>query len=484
MSRVYGFAVRALASQKFFYLVLTICVLQAIWYAFSFAPAIFDEQRHLGVIYAYSHHISPFFSYQDPAHDHLGQITRDGSYLFYYIMSWPLRLIRLFTDSSMAQIIGLRLINLVFFTSGLVLFRKALLAAKDGLRLRIVVNVVLLFFVLTPAVALLPGAVNYDNLVFLLFAGMLMLAVKTVRSRELSFPRLAGILAVGLTMCVVKWTAIALFAPMALYLAFQLYQQHGANMPRRLKTAFRKAPQVWRIVLVIAMVVSLGLFIERPVANTLHYGKPDAPCERVLSTERCMKFATFRAYAQGDAVKPADFQPKNPVIYFLKFWAPKMINTQANQLERTFSQLTSAQVLFTTFAFVGVALVLIYLRDFLKNHTYRFLLFITLAFVLLLFIDEYLAYATHGVPAAIRSRYLIPVLPIFMYFVALAFVSMFEKSKQVLLALACLVLLAFAQGGGIITFLLTTPDNYYWPNVSARSVNHQLQKVVRPFVKQ
>src|SRR5690606_3687894 len=126
------------------------------------------------------------------------------SYLFYYLMSWPLRILRLFTDSATLQIIGLRLINIAFFAGGLVLYRRALLAVTG--RSRVVSNVTLLFFVLTPAVALLPGAVNYDNLAFLLFALLLLLAVKVIQIGTINFLRLAALASIGLLLCEVKWS--------------------------------------------------------------------------------------------------------------------------------------------------------------------------------------------------------------------------------------------------------------------------------------
>src|SRR5690606_13310144 len=116
-----------IGSKTFFILIIALAVIQGIWYALSFQPSIFDEGKHFARILFYTQHLSPFLGEQDPAWDSLGAISRDASYLFYYLMSFPLRLIQVFTDNPTVQLISLRIINLGIFVAGLFIYRKTLL---------------------------------------------------------------------------------------------------------------------------------------------------------------------------------------------------------------------------------------------------------------------------------------------------------------------------------------------------------------------
>jgi hypothetical protein len=481
LDTLYRRAVTVLASDGFFYGILAIVVLQALWYAFSFRPSIFDEQRHISNIIIYSHHWTPFLGKQKPAWDHLGEITRDGDFMFYYIMSWFLRLIRLFTHNQAAQIIGLRLICTAFFTSGVVLFRKALFEFSK--LPRSVVHLLFLFFVITPSAALLPGAVNYDNLVFLLFTLLLLLSIRAVKSEKVSFLGLANILMVGLLMSVVKWASIALFAPIALYLCYDLYKKHGFDTFSLLQKSAKKVPGHRLLLTIAALAILTGLFIARPVMNTIEYGRPDPTCQAVIGPERCLQFPDYVAYANADAHKPPNFSTDDPVQYFFVFWEPRMASTLGDLLERgPSSELSVARALYDLFAFVGIILLLLYLREFTKNNYYRFLFIVTTIYLLSLFADEYLAYVAHGAPAAIRARYLLPVLPILMYFMALAAINLFGKYKKSLFVFACITLLLFTQGGSIVTYSLTTPESLYWQNSKTRAANNDLQRLLHPLV--
>jgi hypothetical protein len=481
LDTLYRKSIRFLASDIFFYVILAIAILQVLWYALSIRTGINDETRHFSNIIIYSHHWTPFLGKQIPAWDHLGEITRDGSFMFYYVMSWPLRFIRLFTQNQTTQIIDLRLICAAFFVGGLVLYRRALLeAAKVS---KALVHLAFLFFVLTPTVALLPATVNYDNLVFLLFALILLLAVRAVKSREASFLSLASILIVGLFMSVVKWTSMALFVPIVLYLGYDLYKKYRFNFLPALLRSARGLPRYKVALLIAGLVIVTGLFIERPVMNVLEYGKPDPSCQAVIGPKRCMKFPDYVEYANLDAHKQANFSPINPAEYFFEFWEPRMATTSVDLLEKgKTSELPVIKTVYDFFALIGVALLLVYVRDFIKNKQYRLLLVILAVYALVLILDEYQVYVVHGAPAAIRARYLIPVLPIFIYFAGMSAVSLFGKYRKSLLISVCLVLLLFTQGGSIITFSLTTPEILYWQNSKPRSLNHKLQDFLHPLV--
>ena len=87
-----------LGSRIFFAGILTVFVLQALWFALSaLYPMAFDEEVHFGIINIYAHQWSPFLAGQPAGADSFGAIARDPSYLFHYLMSFPYRLLEQIT---------------------------------------------------------------------------------------------------------------------------------------------------------------------------------------------------------------------------------------------------------------------------------------------------------------------------------------------------------------------------------------------------
>src|SRR5690348_13109817 len=121
------FITRLLGSRRFFYGVLIFFGLESLWIAISAAyPMAFDEDFHFGLIKIYSHHWLPFLSGQPEGADAFGAVARDPSYLYHYLMSFPYRLISFCTGNETAQVVFLRLLNIMLFGTALVLFRRVL----------------------------------------------------------------------------------------------------------------------------------------------------------------------------------------------------------------------------------------------------------------------------------------------------------------------------------------------------------------------
>ena len=132
-----------LRSPTFFTAIMVLFLIEAVWIALSAAyPMVFDENTQFGIIQLHAQQWSPIFTHQ-PAHaGFAGALTRDPSYLYHYLLSFPYRLLSAITTSQMVQVVGLRLINVAFFATGLVLFRRLLLKTKVS---PAIVNVTILF---------------------------------------------------------------------------------------------------------------------------------------------------------------------------------------------------------------------------------------------------------------------------------------------------------------------------------------------------
>lgn len=463
-------------------MIIAVSIIQGAWYALSLKPWIYDEARHFENIQIYTTQLSPFLGQQQPAWDHLGEVVRDGSYMFYYVMSWPLRFLSWINSDPTFQMIGLRFICMAFFVYALILMRRALSEIRGfsgGM-----INLALLVFVLTPAAGFLAGIVNYDSLVFLLFALLFLLTVRIVKDSKLNAHRLIVLIMVSLFISVVKWTSIALVIPLLGYIAYDLIRKRNKNAFMELKSSFLRISSKTKIVLIIGVIITGALFIERPVTNTIIYGKPSPQCEAVIGADRCNEFRDYTIYSKLRASKSPSFVPMSHFQYVTQYWLPTMSNTMTNLLELGgASQLPVTTKLYMLLLISSIALVLVALRDILKNKARSMALILVAGYSLLLLIDEYGSYKLYGAPVATRARYLVPVLPIYITLCIFSINLLLSKYKKLLLISGVSLVLLLSQGGSIVTYVLTTPESAYW-NKSSLEFNKTLKNLLEPVVKQ
>lgn len=471
--------VRLFSSKYFFYAILGFAVVQGLWYLISFQLSMYDEAIHFGYIKMYTEYLSPFIFEQVPKWDYLGETTRNPNYLFYYLMSWPLRFIALFTDNMVAHVMFLRGICIGLFVTGLVFYRKAFLLAGASKPL---VNIVLAFFVLTPGVAILPGVINYDNALILLTGILLYLSVKNIKDKQVSATRLALLLGIGLIGPIIKFTFLAIYAPVFLFLVYDLYKKHKTKLPSRIKVSFLELHRWIRVALVAGLLLAGFLFIERLGINFIAYQNQSASCVEVKSKERCFKSEIVErniTNSEARQAKGEDFQPTNIYNYGLTLWAPHMIRHQASPN----STLPVMGLLYYTFGLLGIGLALLYLREFVRNKSYLLFAIIAGFYALAVLIDNYTAYLSQGVPVAMNGRYLFPILPIIMLFVGLALIKLLGRNKTVLVLVVTALFVAMTQGGGIVTYILDDYESVYWNNNTTTQLNRQAEEILLPLVK-
>lgn len=469
------------ASKAFFIGVLLLAAIQGLWYALTIKPGMYDEGTHLGFISMYTHHLSPFIAHQDPRWDFLGETTRSGSYLFYYLMSFPARLVELFTDNRAAMVITLRLIMVATFVLGLYLYRKVL--SSVGLS-RFITHTALLLLVLIPMIAPEAGVVNYDNVVFLLAALILLLAVQIVKAKRLNVLRLALLLIVGLVGSEIKFEIIALFVPVLFFVVYDQVSTHKHNLKHELRRGVRGLSKPVLIVLATGLLLSVALFVERPGYNFIRYHDiSGAPCAQLISRDRCMKNPIVVRNMKTRENKPATFKPINPITYTSSRWAPTMIGTLIIVLAR-FPVMVVPALFYYVFFYGGVVMILLYLRQYWRSRLNQLLIFALAIYVVGLMLFNYKGYVSSGAAFAMNGRYLLPVLPIFIAFVLVALKNLIAiRFPRTAVASLCLgLLMLFTQGGGIGTAALTIPNTLYWKNPLAHRFNSGFKKVLHPVV--
>jgi hypothetical protein len=487
-----------LGSRKFWLIILGVFVFQAVWIALTARyPMAFDEQFHLGIIRQYAQHISPFWSGQPSGAEQFGALTRDPSYLYQWLMSFPYRLISTVTDSEAAQVIFLRLINVGILASALVVFRRLLgrLGASNAMR-----NTVLAFFVLTPVVPFLGAQINYDNLVVLMTA----LAFSTflglrsaVRDKSVwDWNRLAQLLLICLFASLVKYAFLPLAAGLTFAVLFELRYalQHSVRvMPRSSRVHITGKTAVY----VLLLVVGFGLFSERYMVNLVRYHTPIPECDQVLSVQECRGYAPWaRNYMFANwhvETKTADkltypFTWVHRALGETVFTITSRFNDKGTVSYYGATQLPVTNAL-SWAVFAGGGLLSVFCWRSIKRHKGLWVLLgVSAVYVVALFAQNLLDFLHLGFPVAIHGRYLLPILPLLYLCIALAVGTLLASTagsesvagvRKSLLAASVLVVFAI-EGGGFVTFIVRSHDDWFWPQSRpAQHVNQYAQHVLK-----
>lgn len=480
-----------LGSPRAFAWIIGLLVFQAVWIALSGKyPMAFDEDYHFGLIQAYAQHLSPFWNSQPANLDVFGPVMRDPSYLYQWLLSFPYRLIEAITANQAVQVLLLRMVNIGLFVSGLAAYRKLLLHTGAS---RAIVHACLLLFVLLPGVPLLAAQINYDNLFMPLVGLVLLLMVRisreSLRTKRLNLRDSLLLLGLCLTGSLVKYAFLPIFLAVVLYLVavwtrvyrhwrqFQLSAAFGMTLMTR--------PMRW--LLVMLAVVSAGLFFERYGLNVIRYHQPVPDCAQVLSVQRCNSYGPWQRdhFLEAHKSPAADIKPLSfgfEWLYGMWFRTFFAVDGKASNYE-TRGPLLVPAVGAAVFAAAGVlAVAVTRLRGYRRQHGWPLggLALVTLIYVAALIADGYEAYIRTGHPVAINSRYLLPVLPLILLGFGLAFQQLLYRRHNLKLLLLSLAVISLLWGGGLLTFILRSNDNWYWNNSVVRRLNGSVRRVVGP----
>lgn len=478
---------RILASKKFFYFVVFLLVLQAVWLALSFNyPMLWDEYYHFGLTQFYAHHINPIISNQPQSLDVYGNVARSPKYLFHYLMSFPLRGISLFTANEVVHIVFLRFLNIAMFAGGLFAFRAVLLRM---VRARALVNFVLLIFVLLPMSPLLAATINYDNLQFLLTGLVLYWVFRFIQAKKFEVSWLLAIVGTSALASIVKQTFLPIFVAILGYLLIYSWRRWGLGKTFRLLWKdYKKLGRWTRIGLTILLLLGAGLFAERFGGNMLAYHHVEPKCHEVLSVDRCMNFSPYKQevdLAGRKAVDP-NFILFGPVEFTKTHWFHQLyvqlFSTGTQVSYEDFEVPTPLHIPLTTMLLVSTVAVVCFVlsaKNLLKKHEVQVVLLATIALAAALWLVDYEKYRRTGWPLAIQGRYLVPVMLPVMGIGAMAIkqVVVWPKIRAVL---ATFALVGMIWGGGLLTHITLSSPYWYWQNQIVISVNDGLRKVLSP----
>lgn len=480
------------ASNAFFYGVIAFFLVTSFWVAISsLYPMAFDEDFHLGLIKIYAESWSPFAITQTPEADIFGSVVTDPSYLFHYLMSFPYRALTAITHSETATVIGLRIINIALFAAALLVYRKVLSLAKVS---PAITNVVLAVFVLIPVVPLLAGQINYDNLLMLIVAVVLLWTIQIRQqlrtTKQLPAKITCALILLLLFASLVKYAFLPIAVSVVLYICYEIvraYKQNKALSSTYVKEV-RQFSWLLKGVLVVTVLVGLGLFVQRYGTNLVRYHDPVPDCAAVLNEERCSAYGPWgRDYRYSQ--DKAGLEIRGPIGYTAIDWSwgmwHRLFFTLAGPTNdyATRKPLPIPSILAIVLITFGVLLLLWFGRSILRQYPVLGLfLLVGTVYIGALWLQQYQSYVYTGRPVAINGRYLIPLLPALGAIIAVAYSKFFSRIGQVELkgAFAVVVLLLFLQGGSLVTYVVRSEPNWYWHDSFMQDANQSLQKILKP----
>jgi hypothetical protein len=482
----------AVKHNKFLAAIMVFFMLEALWIALTSSyPMAFDEDFHFGIIQIYAHHLNPFLSSQPPNANQYGAVFRDPSYLYQYLMSFPYRLVNLFTKDQNIIVIVLRLINIVLFSVSLPLYYKVLRATGMSKRLS---NILMTVLVFVPVVPLMAAQINYDNLLLPLTALSLLLTIRftqEVREHGRINVMLLGLLSVVcLLASLVQYEFLPIFVGIVVYIVVLTCKKFRGykHIWKALWRGYQLLGSSLRVILILAVLLSSVLFLQRYGVNTLRYKTPLPACEKVLNIQACSAYGPWaRNYNDAQTKVGAS---RSPLLFsadwFYGLWLRCFFSLAGSSNDfQTRGPLLLPGVSVIVLASVGLILFMVYAKRIFRRYNRQVLWFLLVTSILYLgalWIDNYQDFLQTGQAVAINGRYLVPMLLPIMVFFAFGYAELLRSKPRTKLAVTVLSIFCVVWGGGIFTYMIRSNDNWYWHSQAVYDASHVAQHILDPIV--
>lgn len=434
-------------------------------------PMPFDESYHLGMIQFFSHHLNPIITSQPPDSYRFGAIIQNPSWLYHYLMSFPYRLIELFTHDLAIQVIGLRLIDVGLMIVNLFILRKLLRLVRlsDSLT-----NVVLLIFALTPMVTVLSAQISYDNLFILLTTLSIyetILMARELNRQYFNVRRFLGLLSICLFASLVKFAFLPILLAITVVITWKLatyLRADRAKMLSQISASFSNLSVFTKAFLLIMTVLSVFLFVRFYGVNTVKYHDPVPRCNQLLSKKDCLHYYSwYLSYSSQQYARThsANIEHLN-VGQYTGGWLITMS-------EHPYSAVTPLKPTFyvSPLLYIGVLIFLVISFDCTvvnfkkiihKNRGLLLVLFVSLVYILFLWGRNYWEYLHVGQPLAVSGRYLIPILAYIYAVLGLGMSYSLRSGRAVIIkvVLALALVTMFISLGGFVQYVTHVTPNY------------------------
>ena len=479
---------RILDAPKFFWLIIGLFALSALWVATASAyPMAFDEDFHLGIIKIYAAHPSPFGLIPTREMAQFGNVPYDPSYLYHFLFGPLYNLAQGLHFSSIGTIIFLRFVNIGLFLGAVVMTKKVL--AQLGAT-QVMQNSLIALWLLIPIMSQLAGQINYDNLFLLEVATTFWLSLRILRSLTKKHQLPARELWLLGIVCLLSAVTKYAFLPIAfgiLLVIFIVMLRQRRGFWTLIGQSFQ---EFWhtRWLIKALLIGSLGVSLilsSRYVTDILQFRSVTPSCDETFMVSDCMAYGPYERDELLAQNISSDFTPLDPVSYVGVHWIPGMMNRlffavagASNDFD-TQPPLTIPIMLYSIFGvivFIGIGLAM-----WQRKLSSAEWLVLSAFFVygLALIVQLYQSYRHTGEPVAINGRYLLPLLPLvgyvpLRYFSSLQLYRRIVRPQAAIIAVVMLVL-AVSQGG-ILTYIVRSQQNWYWPGWGQQS--HTVLKTI------
>jgi hypothetical protein len=485
-----------LRSRYTLYIIVGLFVLQSLFVALTARyPMAFDEYARYGVIQLHTTTWLPFLSNVPDSASLYGAVTRDPSFLYDYLLSFPLRIIQLFTDNQTWQILILRGINVALAAGSLLIYWKLIRQLGAS---KLASNIIILFFSLIPIMPLMAGQITYDNLFFPLTALTLLFATRFVQryhnDGSIDVTSLNMMLLAGLATSFVKYPFVPALIALAAVIATMFIRQ-----PKLLLCAYKDwwivSGKLRKTVTIAAVLIGVWFFGGSYGLNIVRYHTPLPDCDVVLGIDACRDYGPWnRDYI---AIQAGGKGSLAELPWYVQRWTRQMMMETFFMVGAKFNQAGTVvyysvppiTVLFITawtLFIVGVGVLVWRIKYIWSQPALRLILLVTGFYTLVLFARNLQFYLETGDAVAIHGRYVMPFIPA----VIAVIVVTAQKARlpwvvprNLKLGVAALTLLLFLQGGGIVSYIVSTNDDWMWPQSQlARSITHEARDLLSPLV--
>ncbi len=419
-------------------------IIQAVYIAMSMKIGIPpDELTHIRFIEYYrDHSLSPFITEQSSGFA-IGDVTREVSYLYHYLMSLLLRVLpfSMLNEYIILRFVGIGLSLLTLITS-----------VKTMKLLKLPPSIITLGLLITANFSeflLMSSSINNDNAVWLLTALGFYFSVQLWQQREKAirpFLYLALVISFG---AIVKKT----FLPKALVFSiFELgfiwwHRQHLATMLKKLSAK--------DYLLIVLILFGIGLTFERVGVNVIKYRHVDVICDQIHEVKQCLEFGVYR---RNYNLPSGHNLGAIPLFFFVPAWLfytfGSIFGTQS--WVGTFRPPFTINIFLVFIFFVFLIASFIKRKEFGKNSIpIQVLWIMSIGYIVINLVFNYLLYEKRGrYGLALQGRYIFPILPTFVILGIGYFNELIKKSKVTKVILSMLfiaTLFGYSSLSGVIS---------------------------------
>lgn len=424
--------VRIIKSKKIIAVVVALFIAQGAFFSASINYKIpSDEQYHFRLTELFTNQSvfkGPVIVDQGNNYYDLGDVERTPNILYHYLASIVLRILRLFTTDIYIQIFLLRMFNVLFGVFILLMVEKILKQIQASIFIK---NCVVILFALTGMFLWGSSAISYDPPAMLMFFALILTSLKIIKNR-LNTKSLLIFILLATTTLLLK----ASFAPFIILIFIWLVWEKRADIKSKKISQTLRLERVSNILIIAGTVTMLLLAVERFGLNLTRFGSIKVQCDQLHSIQNCLQNDVYKRnyyqkrYYEGQKIigKTVDYN----LIDFSGSWVKDMY-------ERIYFYYGHEQMRANngakTTALVSAIIVLCALclnrKKLLESSEEKFLAYISLTYVLIMYLFNTRTYLTIGERYAFQGRYLLPILPFVYYFGVKAIVLTYSKINGV-----------------------------------------------------